>query len=114
MTALLVFLGSAAGASLRYLADRFVRSRYPSPLPWATLAVNVAGCFALGWLVGAEPAVWALAGTGVCGGLSTYSTFGYETVALLERERYGWALANVLANVVVGVGAAALGWWIGR
>lgn len=114
MTALLVFLGAAAGASLRYLADRFVRSRHPSPFPWATLAVNVAGSFLLGCLVGAAPAVWALAGTGFCGGLTTYSTFSYETASLAEQGRRGQALANAVVSVAAGVGAAALGWWVSR
>ncbi|MFD1147227.1 fluoride efflux transporter CrcB [Saccharothrix hoggarensis] len=114
MTALLVFVGAAVGAPLRYLADRFVQSRHPSRFPFGTLAVNVVGSFALGCVAGASPALVALIGTGLCGGLTTYSTFSYETVRLAE-EGHGWqAFANVAASLVAGVGAAALGYALTR
>jgi fluoride exporter len=110
VTALLVFLGGMAGAPLRYLTDRLVRSRHPSPFPWGTLTVNVAGCLVLGGLAGAGTAVpdpvLALAGTGLCGALTTYSTFGYETVRLVERRAYLHAAANVVLSVGAGLGAA--------
>lgn len=110
MTALLVFLGGMVGAPLRYLTDRLVQSRHDSDFPWGTLAVNVAGCVLLGALTGAGTAVpgpvFALVGTGLCGALTTYSTFGYETVRLVERRAYLQATANVTVSVVAGLGAA--------
>ncbi|CAL9597239.1 Putative fluoride ion transporter CrcB [Actinosynnema sp. ALI-1.44] len=112
MTALLVFLGAAIGAPLRYLVDRFVQSRHDTAFPWGTLTVNVVGSFALGCLAGAavSPGTAALLGTGLCGGLTTYSTFGYETVRLLENRAHFHAVANVAVSVVAGVGAALLGY----
>lgn len=109
MTALLVLLGGMVGAPLRYLVDRAVQSRHDSAFPWGTLTVNVGGCVVLGGLTGAGAAVpgevFAVVGTGLCGALTTYSTFGYETVRLLERRSYFYAVANVLVSVVAGLGA---------
>ncbi|SDK33050.1 CrcB protein [Lentzea albidocapillata subsp. violacea] len=107
MTVLVVFLGAALGAPTRYLLDRFVQSRHSSDFPFGTLTVNVVGCLLIGFVVGTS---WMpLLGVGFCGGLTTYSTFSYETVKLLEAERYRSALLNVLISVVLGVGAAAVG-----
>jgi CrcB protein len=108
MTALLVFLGAMIGAPLRYLTDRAVQSRHTSLFPWGTFTVNVVGCFVLGALSGAGSAVSALVGTGFCGALTTYSTFSYETLRLIEREAYVSAAMNAVLSIVVGVGAAAL------
>ena len=111
MTALLVALGAAIGAPLRYLTDRLVQTRHDSVFPWGTLTVNVAGSFVLGLLVGMPThAAWsALLGTGFCGALTTYSTFSYETLRLAEEGRGFLAGANVLASLLVGLGAVFLG-----
>ena len=112
MTVLVVFVGAALGAPVRYLLDWAVSSRYPSDFPWGTLVVNVLGCFLIGFVVGTS---WMpLVGVGFCGGLTTYSTFSFETVRLLEAEKYRLALANVAVSVVLGVGAAALGLALSR
>ena len=92
MTVLLVALGAAVGAPTRYLADRFVRSRLGPGFPWGTLLVNVVGS--------------ALLGTGFCGALTTYSTFGHETLRLARAGARGRALAYVLASAALGVTAA--------
>jgi CrcB protein len=112
MTVLVVFLGAALGAPSRYLLDRFVQSKHESDFPWGTLTVNVVGCFLIGFFVGTE---WMpLLGTGFCGGLTTYSTFSYETVKLLEAGKYRPALLNVVVSVALGVTAAALGLVLSR
>jgi len=107
MTVLLVALGAAVGAPLRYLTDRAVQSRHDSVFPWGTLTVNVGGSLVLGFLVGlpAGQAVSALLGTGFCGALTTYSTFSYETLRLPRLL----AVANVAVSVLAGLGAAYLG-----
>lgn len=111
MTALLVALGAAIGAPLRYLTDRLVQTRHDSVFPWGTLTVNVAGSFVLGLLVGMPThAAWsALLGTGFCGALTTYSTFSYETLRLLRGGDRRRALLNAGANLAAGLGAALLG-----
>ncbi|MEU6757372.1 fluoride efflux transporter CrcB [Streptomyces sp. NPDC046685] len=115
MNWLLVVLGAAVGAPLRYLTDRAVQLRHDSVFPWGTFVVNAAACLVLGVLTGAVLAGAAssrlelLLGTGLCGALSTYSTFSYETLRLAER---GWkflAAANAAASVLVGLGAVHLG-----
>ena len=113
MTMLLVALGAAFGAPLRYLIDRAVQARHDSVFPWGTFAVNVTGSGLLGGLTATAAhlpgPVLALAGTGLCGALTTYSTFGYETIQLLTDRARLYALFNAVASVVAGLGAAALG-----
>jgi CrcB protein len=117
VTLLLVLLGGAIGAPLRYLTDRAVQARHDSAFPWGTFAINVAGSLILGGLSGAATAlpteVGSLVGTGFCGALTTYSTFSYETLRLVETRAYRYAALNVTASVVAGVGAAFLGYAIG-
>ena len=116
MTVLLVFLGAVAGAPLRYLTDRAVQKRHDTVFPWGTLSVNVAGCLLLGALTGAGDALpqsaLAVLGIGFCGALTTYSTFGYETIRLVEDRAYFYAAMNVIVSVIAGVGAALLGFGV--
>ncbi|MEV6929492.1 fluoride efflux transporter CrcB [Dactylosporangium sp. NPDC051485] len=111
MTLLLIALGAAVGAPLRYLTDRTVQSKHDSVFPWGTLTVNVCGSLLLGLLAGlpASPAVSALLGTGFCGALTTYSTFSYETLRLAEGGHRFYAVMNIVASLVAGLGAAAIG-----
>ena len=116
MSLLLVVVGAAVGAPLRYLTDRAVQSRHDSLFPWSTLTVNVVGSLILGVLAGGATAgavpgsAIALLGTGLCGALTTYSTFGYETLRLTEDGARLYAALNVAISVTAGLGAASLGW----
>ncbi|MFE5030865.1 fluoride efflux transporter CrcB [Streptomyces sp. NPDC056683] len=115
MNWLLVVLGAMAGAPLRYLTDRAVQARHDSVFPWGTFVVNVSGCLILGLLTGAAsagaagPHLQLLLGTGLCGALTTYSTFSYETLRLTETGAGLYAAANVVASLVAGLGAAFAG-----
>lgn len=111
MSALWVALGAAVGAPVRYLVDRAVRSRHDWVFPWGTLLVNVAGSLLLGFLAAlpADGAVLAVAGTGFCGALTTYSTFSYETLRLLQDRARLLAALNVGTSLVAGLGAAYCG-----
>ncbi len=117
MNWLLVIAGGIVGAPLRYLTDRAVAARLDPVFPWGTLAVNVVASLLLGVLTGAATVlpgwVFPLLGTGLAGALSTYSTFGYETVRLLTDGARGYALANIAANVLASVVAAVAGLWLG-
>lgn len=119
MTALMVILGGAIGAPLRYLTDRAVQSRHRSSFPWGTWTVNVVGSFVLGVVAAASLSpgtpgwVLPLVGTGVCGTLTTFSTFGYETVRLVERGANAAAALNVFSSLAVGLAAVTLGWLAG-
>jgi CrcB protein len=112
---LLVIVGGMVGAPLRYLTDRAVQTRHDTVFPWGTFAVNVVGCLVLGLLTGAVAAGTAgshlqlFLGTGLCGALTTYSTFSYETLRLTETGAGFYAAANVLVSVTAGLGAAFAG-----
>ena len=115
MSLLLVIAGATIGAPLRFLTDRAVQSRHDTLFPWGTFAVNVIGSLILGIITGAvaaggaSPQVQLAVGTGFCGALTTFSTFSYETLRLLEDDARFFATANVVASIVAGVGAAFLG-----
>ncbi|WP_395103899.1 fluoride efflux transporter CrcB [Actinomadura sp. SCN-SB] len=115
MNWLLVIAGALVGAPLRYLTDRAVQARHGTVFPWGTFTVNVTGCLILGTLTGAAlhgaapHSVQLLLGTGLCGALTTYSTFSYETLRLTETGARFFAAANVLASIVAGLGAVFLG-----
>ncbi|GAB2849651.1 fluoride efflux transporter CrcB [Actinoallomurus bryophytorum] len=117
MTVILVFLGGTIGAPARYLLDRAVQRRHESVFPWGTLTVNLIGCLVLGVLTGASQSLpkdlVVFAGTGFCGALTTFSTFGFETTRLLEEGSLLEAGLNALGSLVLGVLAAALGYAAG-
>ncbi|OAA20099.1 CrcB protein [Frankia sp. EI5c] len=115
MSWLLVVLGAMVGAPARYLVDRAVQARHDTVFPWGTFTVNVAASLILGLVTGAVLAgaassrVGLLVGTGLCGTLSTYSTFSYETLRLAEEGAGVLAAANVAGSALGALGAAFLG-----
>ncbi|MGC9497558.1 fluoride efflux transporter CrcB [Streptomyces sp. WG7] len=115
MNWILVIVGGMVGAPLRYLTDRAVQRRHDTVFPWGTFTVNVVGCFVLGLLSGAVLAGAAsshlqlLLGVGLCGALTTYSTFSYETLRLAEDGARFFAAANAVASVAAGLGAVFVG-----
>ena len=117
MTALLVVAGAALGAPLRLLAERIAVARRGAGSVLGTLAVNVAGSAVLGLVLGLATApAWlvALVGTGFCGTLTTFSTFGVEVVRLVEARAAGRAAGYVAVTLLLGLGAAAAGWLLSR
>ena len=116
MTVAMVLVGGAIGAPLRYLTDLLVQSRLDSVFPWGTFLVNVAGSLVLGVTMGVvgsvEAPAWLvpLVGIGVCGAFTTFSTFGYETVRLLEEGSLLTAAVNSLGSLTAGLGAFAAGY----
>lgn len=116
MPVLLVFIGGVIGAPLRYLTDKAIQARHDSVFPWGTFAINISGAFILGALTGATIAhglpqdATLLLGTGVCGALTTFSTFGFETVRLLEDGSLAEAGLNALGSLLTGVIAALAGY----
>ncbi|MDG4823166.1 fluoride efflux transporter CrcB [Asanoa sp. WMMD1127] len=116
MTLLFVALGAAVGAPARYLTDRAIQRLHRGHFPFGTLTVNVVGSLILGLAAGGTTTttgVYALVGLGFCGALTTYSTFGYETVRLLEQRAPRRALANAAVSIAAGLGAAFAGVAIG-
>jgi CrcB protein len=109
VTPLLVAIGAAAGATLRFHVAQRLDDRFPR----GTLLVNVAGSFVLGLLVGAAVSAdgLALLGTGFCGGLTTYSAFAVQT-----HDRPGARQAGTYAALTIGLALSAcvLGFWVGQ
>jgi len=117
MTQLLaVGLGGFVGATLRWWLTSLVETRFAGSFPLGTLAVNLLGCLLIGVLWGVVEDLEALSenarlflSVGLLGGLTTFSTFGLETVVLWREGEAAAVLAYVGANVVLGVGAVFLG-----
>ncbi|HZP49824.1 fluoride efflux transporter CrcB [Actinocrinis sp.] len=119
MLAVAVGLGAAFGAVLRYVLDQAVARRRAGVFPAGTWLINISGSLVLGLLAGlaahhglATSAV-AIVGTGVCGGYTTFSTFSFESVRLMEEGSGLVALANLAGSVAAGLAAAAVGLAIG-
>ena len=105
-----VALGAAVGGVARYALTAFLQQRAGPGFPVATLVINISGSLVLGFLMrsalgsGAmSPELRALLTTGFCGGYTTFSTFSYETILLLEDGEYGRAGLYVLASVVIAL-----------
>ena len=115
MNALFVFLGGGIGSVLRYLVGSWIGS---AAFPWATFAVNAVGSFAIGLLGGLVSRFgWGEAlrlslTAGLCGGFTTFSTFSKESLAFIEGGRYGLFALYVIGSVVLGIIAAAIGFWM--
>jgi CrcB protein len=112
----IAFLAAAAlGAPARYVVDRFVQVRTRGVFPWGTLVVNVTGCLGLGTLTGLglfhglRSGPQTVVGSGGIGAYTTFSTFAYETVRLLEQGATKEAVRSVIANAGLGVTAAGVG-----
>jgi CrcB protein len=119
-TTLLVALGGAIGAALRFLSGvALLRLTGPQPFPTAILSVNVLGSLLMGLFVvfAAQRGLTHLnpfVMTGILGGFTTFSAFSLETVTLMERGDMGSAALYVVLSVVLSVGALMLGLWIAR
>jgi len=116
---LVVFAGGGLGAVARFLLSRgagsVLGSTLGGALPFGTLFVNVSGSFLIGLVVSlmelaVVPAAWRpLVSVGFIGAYTTFSTYAFETVALLQRKAYGPALWNFFLNNVLSCAAVALG-----
>ena len=112
--------GSFIGGTARYLVSLMMKG-VGKGFPWATLAVNLAGCFLIGLLWGlfskngTEGSNWALFLTvGLCGGFTTFSTFSKEALMMLQAGNV-WGFAGYVAiSVVAGVALVALGYFLVR
>jgi CrcB protein len=103
------------GAVCRYTLDGAVTARRRRPFPVATLVINVTGSLLLGVLTGlmlfhsGPSTAVKIAGTGFCGGYTTFSTASVETVRLARRRQWRLAAGSALGTPLLSVGAAALG-----
>lgn len=120
MSLLGVAIGGGLGALARYHLEGVLAPRQRSPFPLSTLVVNVSGSLLLGLLVGmtlsgrlpGQALVWG--GTGLLGAFTTFSTFTYETVRLIEDRAWGYAWWNLALSGPLAFGGAALGYLLVR
>jgi len=116
---LLVALAGGVGAVARFVLDGVIRSRVALLVPAGTFVINVSGSLLLGFvtgvvMVGAEPAdVRIVLGTGFLGGYTTFSTAMIETVRLLQQRRWVAAAVSGVGMLLLGLGAAVLGVFLG-
>ena len=117
-TILAVGAGSFLGGAGRYLVSLAMKG-VSKGFPWATLLVNLVGCFLLGLLWGvfsknaAEGSNWALFLTvGLCGGFTTFSTFSKEALVMLQSGNIGGFAGYVAISVIVGICLVALGYFL--
>jgi CrcB protein len=110
-----VTLLGGAGAIARFLLDGAVAGRTGGDFPYGTYAVNISGAFVLGLLAGLAlgATAYTLAGTATVGSYTTFSTWMLETHRLRDDSEFATAAANVIISLLVGLGAVALGRFVG-
>lgn len=110
-SAVLVGAGGFLGALLRYGLGGLVHRQLPgTTFPYGTIVVNLLGCFLIGLLAGLTqgrqlfgPEFRTFVLIGLLGGFTTFSTFGYETVAMIQDDQYARAAANVGIHIILGL-----------
>ncbi len=113
-------LGGFIGTIMRYVLNNVIYHAMDYPLyPFGTLIINVLGCFFIGLLAGMvetrasiSPEIRTFIQIGVLGGFTTFSTFGYETFNLFRDGQFVLAACNILLQVVVGLVAVWLGYYL--
>ena len=118
-TLLLIAIGGGIGSMLRYLTSLAIEKYCATIFPLATFIVNVLGCLLIGIIMGLleknqmtnASMKWLLV-TGFCGGYTTFSTFGYENISLLQSQHAGMAFLYIAASILAGLLAVWLGLWL--
>ncbi|MCL5028390.1 MAG: fluoride efflux transporter CrcB [Bacteroidetes bacterium] len=118
---LIVSIGAAFGGAARYWVTNVVYKFLPSTLPYGTLAVNIIGSFIIGFVMFyldknelISPQMRILLTTGFCGGLTTFSTFSFETINLMRDSEFLLAGTNIILNVVLSISAVFIAYLIGK
>jgi CrcB protein len=116
---LIVGIGSFIGGALRYLISTLFKQYCTQGFPWGTLLVNLMGCFIFGIIFAlfskysSTSHPWCLLlTTGLCGGFTTFSTFAYESVLMLQQGYLSGFISYVATSLIAGISLFALGYWI--
>ncbi len=116
-----ISLGAVLGANLRYWVGDWVAQRYGSGFPYGTLLINLSGSFLLGLIVSMsmenfiiDPRLRLLLTIGFLGSYTTFSTYAYESIALISQGQWGLGLFNLLGSSLLGALFAVLGIWLGK
>ncbi|MBB6447815.1 fluoride efflux transporter CrcB [Bacillus benzoevorans] len=117
---LLAGFGGIIGAVLRYLLGKIISNTCTTSFPLGTWLINLSGSYCLGLTSFlfmeqmVSKSVWLFVGVGILGAYTTFSTFGYETMQLIEGKRWNTAIFYVLTSVILGLFAAWIGGISGR
>ena len=118
---LLVGIGSFFGGALRYAVSLIMKNITSQIFPWATLSVNLIGCFLLGLIFAlfgkydtVNSTLCLLLATGFCGGFTTFSTFANESLQMLQCGNILGFACYVLASLILGIALVALGYYLVR
>ena len=118
---LIVGAGGFVGSAARYLSQLFVSKYFPSSFPWPTFAVNITGCFVIGVIYAlsvkgnlVSPEVRLLLATGFCGGFTTFSSFAFDNVNLLQEGDFLYTFIYIALSVLLGILAAYAGAFLVR
>lgn len=113
---LLIGIGSCTGGIARFLCQQFVQKNYPASLPLGTLGVNVIGCFIIGIIYGLgnrgnilSPELRLLMATGFCGGYTTFSSFAYENISMIQDGEFFYTALYILLSLIIGFAAVYAG-----
>ena len=116
---LIVGIGSFIGGALRYLISTLFKQFCTQGFPWGTLLVNLMGCFIFGAIFAlfskysSTSHPWCLLlTTGLCGGFTTFSTFAYESVLMLQQGNLSGFISYIATSLIAGISLFALGYWI--
>lgn len=119
---LIAGLGGFFGSAMRYALNNFIYKVFDAPLfPYGTLTINILGCFFIGLVaslaesrLSLTPEIRIFIQIGILGGFTTFSTFGYETFALIRDGQFIFGITNIVLQVVVGLMAVWLGYYLGQ
>lgn len=111
---MLVMLGGAIGAGLRYGLGAWIQSVSGPGFPWSTFLINVTGSFFIGLVIrlnlegSLSPEARLLLAVGILGGYTTFSTFSYETLTLVQQGEWLKAFSYAVGSVILGFAAVLL------
>nr|WP_245251907.1 fluoride efflux transporter CrcB [Paenibacillus sediminis] len=109
----MVGAGGIVGAAARFSLGKWIADRLGTRYPWGTWIINISGSLLLGILYSNKESLpsylYLLLGVGFCGAYTTFSTFGYETLQLMEKKEYVRAIMYVISSVILGL----IGTWLG-
>ncbi|MEY9978475.1 fluoride efflux transporter CrcB [Lysinibacillus sp. RC79] len=107
---IIIGIGGFLGALTRFYLGKLIVHTYP----WATFLINITGSFALGFLFASHPSdwIWHFIGIGFLGAYTTFSTFGFECLQLLEQKKWRQAIVYICTTVLFGLLFAALGFFL--